>query len=1115
MGTSPSVKKRNRGGKKRRKNGTSVLLYYVNINGFQSKKESLMEIIRGVEPDTIALVETKVPENKVFDWKKIGYECIKRNDKRGKGGIMCAFKIGTFRSIRNVTQVDDRRILTCRVEYKSETVRVVVAHGPQETDNLELRTEFYINLGIEVEKAVCAGDSVMLVGDMNAKLKVDEDGNIGADSGNGQLLSEMVGDLSLQVMNFSDMCCGKWTWEKVIKGQLNKSQIDYLIVNNQLMKSVMEMEIDEEKSMCPFHKVKGKAGKERLVYSDHNPIICKLKLTHDKIRSPKEPRWIISQAGLIKFKQLTETFQNQGVPNGYSGLEKGIRNAMQSCFHRIWKKQKDDQPENHQQKKLMKCLLCYKKKGKMQRSLVRKYIAKLHAIMAENIARSQKERVEKTVKSLTVNEHFSPNEFWKLKKILCPKNKTESTSIVLENGDELCGDTAIRNAYSHEFESRLEHNKIHEAYESYEEMTNILCELYVNAARKILSRDFTVEEIRRVIKSLKNKKSPGPDEITNEILKYAGEGLLQELVSVMNAIKNDTGSPEQWNKVLITAIFKNKGSKRELVNYRGIFLSSCISKLCEKLIIQRHEETMKNVSLAQNGATKKKSPADNVFITNACIDHAKYLNKAVYMAFYDFKQCFDKLWLEDCIVGLWKIGMRDQMLSLILNMNETSEIVVQSPCGKGKPFHVQRIVKQGTVTGPQLCKVSTAEYGNDTPGFQVGAVNVKPPIFVDDIMSLNMNIADMNESHVKAVLFSYRKRIGYGTPKCLSMVVNAKKCDVSPVLEIDGHVMKLVRQSKYVGDFFNDKGTNKDLIEDRLRKGKGKMISLLALGEESSLGRYTIQTLIFLYTTTFMQMVIFNSRAWSHITKGNIIALERLQLRFLKLILWLPMSTPNNFIFLEYGVLPFGKEIDKRRMTYLHHVLTIGRNDPVHLVYNQSLRLPFEPNWANDVKSLRIEYGITETDEEVSELPYHKWKEIVENKVETRVFEQLCETASKASKTKELAYKSFSTSKYLLNIPTDTARRIARFRSRTFLCKGNQKSSQVNMSCRAGCDSIETQEHLVNCTLIHGSGVTMMDTSFVKGTSPEADAAKLHRLSERLKAVEKWTEERSECAEDS
>ena len=89
--------------------------------------------------------------------------------------------------------------------------------------------------------------------------------------------------------------------------------------------------------------------------------------------------------------------------------------------------------------------------------------------------------------------------------------------------------------------------------------------------------------------------------------------------------------------------------------------------------------------------------------------------------------------------------MKDQMLSLILSMNETSEIIVQSPCGKGDPFSVKRIVKQGTVTGPQLCKVSTAEYGSNTPGFQVGAVNVKPPIFVDDIMSLNMDIADMRD----------------------------------------------------------------------------------------------------------------------------------------------------------------------------------------------------------------------------------------------------------------------------------------------------------------------------------------------------------------------------------
>ena len=44
-------------------------------------------------------------------------------------------------------------------------------------------------------------------------------------------------------------------------------------------------------------------------------------------------------------------------------------------------------------------------------------------------------------------------------------------------------------------------------------------------------------------------------------------------------------------------------------------------------------------------------------------------------------------------------------------------------------------------------------------------------------------------------------------------------------------------------------------------------------------------------------MLIFNCQSWSHITKANITSLEKLQLKFLKLILWLPMSTPNVFIY--------------------------------------------------------------------------------------------------------------------------------------------------------------------------------------------------------------------------
>ena len=447
------------------------------------------------------------------------------------------------------------------------------------------------------------------------------------------------------------------------------------------------------------------------------------------------------------------------------------------------------------------------------------------------------------------------------------------------------------------------------------------------------------------------------------------------------------------------------------------------------------------------------------------------------------------------------------MLSLILGMNEKAEIVVQSPHGRTEPFEIDRIVKQGTVMGPQLCKVSTAEYGSDTPGYQLGSVNIKPPIYVDDILNILGNIADMKDAHQKAVLFSLRKRMNFGVLKCILMIINGKKFDVSPVLEIDGHVMAQEDKAKYVGDIFNSQGTNSDLIDDRISKGKGKMISLLALCEESELGRYTVVTMILLYTAMFVSMLIFNCQAWSHITKANFVSLQRLQLKFLKLILWLPMSTPNAFIFLEYGILPIEHEIQKRRMIFLHHILSLKDDDPVKQVYQQGLKLSHEPNWANSMKITRARYGISLSDEEVSGMSVMSWKNVVSEQVMRVSFHELQQESKNLSKISELEYLQFSCQNYLLTMDTYSVRKIARLRSRTFVCKTNHKSSYgTDLSCRAGCSELETQDHLINCAVIQGD-VGRMDCEFLKKEDLESHPGKLKELLKRVNIVENW------CAE--
>ena len=87
---------------------------------------------------------------------------------------------------------------------------------------------------------------------------------------------------------------------------------------------------------------------------------------------------------------------------------------------------------------------------------------------------------------------------------------------------------------------------------------------------------------------------------------------------------------------------KNKGCKKTLENYRGIFLTSILSKLLEKLIqIRIKDKEAKYSSPFQAGSKQKRSTADNIFLIRSIIDHSLYLKKVIHFTLYDIKQCFD------------------------------------------------------------------------------------------------------------------------------------------------------------------------------------------------------------------------------------------------------------------------------------------------------------------------------------------------------------------------------------------------------------------------------------------------------------------------------------------
>uniref|UniRef100_A0A6P7H3W2 Uncharacterized protein LOC114346667 n=1 Tax=Diabrotica virgifera virgifera TaxID=50390 RepID=A0A6P7H3W2_DIAVI len=89
-----------------------------------------------------------------------------------------------------------------------------------------------------------------------------------------------------------------------------------------------------------------------------------------------------------------------------------------------------------------------------------------------------------------------------------------------------------------------------------------------------------------VLKQLKVNKTPGPDEINNELIINGGEELTKRMHKLMVTIWKDESMPIEWKNGHIAPIFK-KGDPTKCCNYRPIMLLNTTYKIWTSIIRNR------------------------------------------------------------------------------------------------------------------------------------------------------------------------------------------------------------------------------------------------------------------------------------------------------------------------------------------------------------------------------------------------------------------------------------------------------------------------------------------------------------------------------------------------
>ena len=120
-------------------------------------------------------------------------------------------------------------------------------------------------------------------------------------------------------------------------------------------------------------------------------------------------------------------------------------------------------------------------------------------------------------------------------------------------------------------------------YKNIFKLKNYLWRLRYEELKSIKSSPWTLANLNRAIKGLKINQSGDPSGIISELFKpgVLGQDLAQGLLMLCNGMKAELYIPAFVKLANITTIYKNKGSRLDLSNGRGIFILSIFREITD------------------------------------------------------------------------------------------------------------------------------------------------------------------------------------------------------------------------------------------------------------------------------------------------------------------------------------------------------------------------------------------------------------------------------------------------------------------------------------------------------------------------------------------------------
>ncbi|KAM7301179.1 hypothetical protein ISCGN_016719 [Ixodes scapularis] len=282
------------------------------------------------------------------------------------------------------------------------------------------------------------------------------------------------------------------------------------------------------------------------------------------------------------------------------------------------------------------------------------------------------------------------------------------------------------------------------ANETPEAAAESLCALYApaeaagrpgvpNTASGALDAQFTVQELQSALRRCRKKSAAGPDGVPYQALTNLTEVAQDALVKWFNAIWNSGDVPNEWKKAMVVPLLKAGKPPGKAESYRPVSLTSCISKLFERMVQARicwYLEEHHSLPNCMTGFRRGLAAQDSILDLTSDIEDNKNRRRNTIAVFLDVERAYDSVPLPTVLKRMTEIGLTGKIQKFLANFLTGRKIQIRSEGTVSSPRVLHRGLPQGSVLSPVLFNIVMATLPNAIPPTPLP---VQVSIYADDV----------------------------------------------------------------------------------------------------------------------------------------------------------------------------------------------------------------------------------------------------------------------------------------------------------------------------------------------------------------------------------------------